>query len=493
MITPMSGTRSTPMIEMIPRRQWRQLAVAYVGLGAVAWWWSSRAPVDAWWPHGLWCAVGLLCALPTLATVRRGFSVVLTDHRLVFLAAFALYFLFGAALLSVGPEAQVLSSLSLYPIGPRDALRVDAVNGLGFGLALGVSALSRGRWLGAQATSLATHVSRLSSVRVIGTFLVAGSAATLYLLPFDIGLRDGATSGLVRTIGQLSLVAILLAVSVRGKYERALRFFGFGLALLLMFVGALRLMKSEILLPVAALTAGLALRFGTRRVLPVGLAVLVAGYMLLGNVVNYGRSAAFYSTGTSFTERWEYLLRGWEESRNLPENQEYGYWSRLCYVPTQAASLDFFDEGQGGNGMTLLPWVFVPRFLAPEKPQMTLMFAELNAKITGSDLSSTAPGVFASGYYHGGWWGLLLASVVCGWIVAQTSAIARVVYAQRAALMTPLSLLGMFIAFRIDGDFIPDYLGNFIFILYPLVGAALVSLLAGGSKVRHHEAPGAVR
>jgi hypothetical protein len=40
-------------------------------------------------------------------------------------------------------------------------------------------------------------------------------------------------------------------------------------------------------------------------------------------------------------------------------------------------------------------------------------------------------------------------------------------------------MLGMFIAFRIDGDFVPDYLGAFMFVLYPLAGAAVWLRLFG--------------
>ncbi|HUR22073.1 MAG TPA: hypothetical protein VMZ90_14755, partial [Vicinamibacterales bacterium] len=127
--------------------------------------------------------------------------------------------------------------------------------------------------------------------------------------------------------------------------------------------------------------------------------------------------------------------------------------------------------------------------LAPNKPQMTAMFTELNEKITGSDQSSNSPGVFVSGYYHGGWWGVWLASAVCGWILVQTSAIARAIQARQAALLLPFSLLGMFIAFRIDGDFIPDYLGVFMFILYPVVGAALVLPGTAASQVRESRLP----
>ena len=100
-------------------------------------------------------------------------------------------------------------------------------------------------------------------------------------------------------------------------------------------------------------------------------------------------------------------------------------------------------------------------------------------------MSSTAPGIFASGYYHGGWFGMLLASVLCGWVLAQTSAVARAIYTERAVLLVPLAMLGMFIAFRIDGDFIPDYLGAFMFVVYPIAGAALIVRLLGRGGVDH--------
>jgi len=470
--------------ETIPRQHWIRLGWTYLALGAGAWWFAPTADVEAWWVHGLWCVIGLIVAMPTLLLAfRSGFDVVLTDHRVVFLGAFALYFLIGAALPAFGPDLQVENSLRLYPTDVNGALRVDAVNGLGFGVALLISGLSQGRWLGRQAERVAGQAGRVPPHVVAGLLLALGIGATAYRIPFDLGLRPGAVSGIVRTLGQLSLVAIFMAASSRGAHERWLRSLGVILTGVLAVVGVVQFMKSEALLPLVALTAGLALRFGSRWVLPVGLALIASIFMMLGNLVNYGRGVVALSSGTAtLTERWSYLQEGWAGTRELPQNLEYPYWSRLCYVPTQVASMDFQDEGNGGNGMRLMWWTFVPRFLARDKPQMTAMFIEMNEKITGSDTSANAPGVFVSGYYHAGWWGVWLASAVCGWILAQTSAIARAVHAHQAAMMVPFSLLGMFIAFRIDGDFIPDYLGVFMFILYPLLAAALVLGVAAAGQ-----------
>jgi hypothetical protein len=80
---------------------------------------------------------------------------------------------------------------------------------------------------------------------------------------------------------------------------------------------------------------------------------------------------------------------------------------------------------------------------------------------------------------------MVLASVLCGWILAQTSAIARAIYSHRAVLLMPLAMLGMFIAFRIDGDFVPDYLGAFMFVLYPLAAAATFIRVLGIGGTGH--------
>ncbi len=413
---------------------------------------------------------------------RQGFAVVLTEHRLMFLAAFSLYFLFGAALLALGPETEAEAVLRYYPISAREALRVNAINGLGFGLALLSSTLARGRWLGAQAERVAAQVNSAPVYGVIGLFLFLGAVASGYLLWFDLGFRDGVVSGLIRSAGKFSFVAIFLAAAHRGRGENWLRPFGAALAAVLCIGGILQFNKSEALLPLAAFVAGMSLRFGSWKILPGGLALLVTGYLLLGNLAAYGRSSIGYQGAADFSERWQLLFEGWHDTRDLSEDEEYGTWARLCYTVPQAAALDFRDAGEGGDGLSLMPWVFVPRLMAPDKPEITKTGREFNAKVTGSDTSSTGQGIFVSGYYHGGWWGLVLASLLCGWIVAQTSAIARAVIGNHALLMLPLPLLGLFIAFRIDGDFVSDYLGTFIFILYPLLAASALIFVAGRTR-----------
>src|SRR5687768_8176682 len=88
----------TPATEPVPRR-WIRLGMAYLALGAGALAYAPYADPFSWFAHGLWCLTGLALAVPALLSAfRSGFASVLTDHRVVFLAAFSAYFLFGAAL-----------------------------------------------------------------------------------------------------------------------------------------------------------------------------------------------------------------------------------------------------------------------------------------------------------------------------------------------------------------------------------------------------------
>ena len=53
---------------------------------------------------------------------------------------------------------------------------------------------------------------------------------------------------------------------------------------------------------------------------------------------------------------------------------------------------------------------------------------------------------------------------------------ALAVLERRALALLPLALFGVFIAFRIDGHFLADYLGAFVFFLYFLLLSALIPI-----------------
>lgn len=466
---------------LLSRRGWACIGLAFIGLGLVTLMSSDLAGRNAWWLHGTWCIAAFVFTLPVLVrTVRVGALIVLRDHLVMFTGAFALYFVFGASLLAFGPEQQIAATLSYYPVDAPEALRADAVNAIGFGIALLVGAMSSRRFFASQAERVSAVANRVPVFTATLILAAIGVVASIYTISFDIGLNRGVISGVWRSLGEFSLAAIYLGSSYHGRRERLLRVLAIAMALLLSISGLLLFSKTGILLPLAALFAGLSVRYRSRKMLLAGLAVMGLVFVAIAGVTNYGRINLGSAIGDQYNLRQAVISNGFSARDAGAQSTQYNTWARFCYIAAQTAAMDFYDKGRGGHELGLIPWVFVPRALATGKPSITRPGVELSIKISGNSHSSTGQGIFSSGYYNLGWVGVLLASLICGWLLAQTSAVANAILLRNAALLFPLALLGVMMAFRIDGHFIADYIGAFVFILYPLLGASLLISIQRG-------------
>jgi hypothetical protein len=186
-----------------------------------------------------------------------------------------------------------------------------------------------------------------------------------------------------------------------------------------------------------------------------------------GNLVTYGRENTG-KEGLTVNERLV-LVQNYYSGGYDVRSDKYSVWSRLCYTAPQTAGIDFYNQGDGGNALEILHWVFVPRILFPQKPVMSEAGSDFHYKITGFRSSSTGLGVFISGYYQFGILGFIFASFFCGWFLAQTSAMCRYMTEKKAYLLLPVGMIGLYVAFRIDGEIVTDYIGLYVFFLYPLL------------------------
>lgn len=423
-------------LTLFSKRRWFQLGIIFTLFGASAYVATEILNLASWWAHGLWCATGILLILPVVVKVMRAdFRVALSDHRIMFTFAFALYFLFGASLLSFGPERDIANVLNYYPVSPADAMRVDAINAMGFGLALLVSALIKGRWIGELAILASAAASKISAMSVLLTLTVIGVLATYKVVMVDFGFTDGTAASIWRTTSQFTFVSILLGSAYRGQHELIFRLVAILMAVGATFIGILSFSKTGMLLPIGSLIAGLAMRFSVSKVLPLGIVILVVLFISTGGAMSSARNNLEIGTPHSLDTRWQVVKFGLLASRAGDErSRQYNTWGRFCYVPPQVAAYDFYNDGRGGDDLRLIPWLFIPRGLVPEKPIITQTSRDFHYKISGNRGSSTGMGIFLSGYYNAGWLGVLLVAGTCGWILAQTSAIASVVLERKARM-----------------------------------------------------------
>ena len=453
------------------------LGSAFFLYGFIAWLLSEDARPGDWWLHGAWCIGGLGLAVPVLLkAIQKGFGIVLRDHLFMFTGSFALYFLIGASFMTFGPSDEIASSLREYYVDAPMGLKTDALNAIGFGIALVMAAISPRRWSYRWAAQIAQSASHIGPAVAILWLMVFGSVALLYTLTYDFGFREGVVPGVVRAASYFSFVAIYIGASYRGSWAAAMRVAAVALAVVLAVVGVLLFNKSQILLSLGVLVAGLTMVYRRTLVLTIGILLLGTVYFSVSGLAAYGRNTLGRNLGAPIAVRWVIVQQWLAMDKRVNPRTDSNSWRRLSYVTSQGAAVDFYDAGRGGDEFRLIPWLFVPRVIAPQKPVITEYGSEFYYKVSGQRGSSTGQGIFVSGYYNAGWDGLIVAAAICGWILAQTSSVALAILERRALILLPLALWGVFIAFRIDGHFVGDYLGAFIYFLYFLVLCALLPI-----------------
>ena len=301
--------------------------------------------------------------------------------------------------------------------------------------------------------------------------VIVGMAGRLNVLVGDFGQNFGyeISSGLWRSLGQVLIGAILLTGMYQGRHQRLLMYGGLLLALIDGFSGLISFSKVDTVMPILSFFMGIAIR--KRSSLYVISVTIFSVFLLslLGNLVLYARANSI--EGMSLSSRFDVLEAS--ISRGLANDlEDYSSWYRFSYTVAQGAAIEFYQRGNGGDDLKLIPYTFVPRMLFPSKPNMSLAGSDFYTKFTGEVGSSEGMGVFINGYYNWGWLGVIFVSILCGWILAQVASMLREIVSSGTYILYPIVFFGIYMGFSVGGTLILDYLGIFnilmviIFILY---------------------------
>jgi hypothetical protein len=455
--------------EFAPTSKWRKPALSLAVLSFLSWAFE-QAPEPTWQLLGTVCLLGTAISVYWVAVaLRDGPSRALTDPFIVLLAASCMYYCVGPLMYVFGEPSSIDHAQGFFKIEPEDALRVTTMNLCGMSIML-----LAGSFLDtSKAQVLAPGMRRLG--RIPGTwffwsFLAAGLTCKFYVYLVDTASEREVISGVYRALSNLTFAAAFVGLLQARTSRPLINATSLIAAGLDSAMGVLLFNKSQIVLPWLVVSFALYVRRPHYRRIVASVCLALISVAILSRPVSEARNALTRSAETTTGARLAII----SDVADHTSEAISGIFGRICYTNPQVAAVSLYDAGDGGDDVELLLWVFLPRALFEEKPVITRAGSDFNKKILGKDTSSTGMGLFVNGYYNMGWLGLVAVSILSAWILGLFSAISRLVVEADALAAIPVVLLGMYCGFRVDGNFISDYLGTFAMILCPFLLMILV-------------------
>jgi hypothetical protein len=304
-------------------------------------------------------------------------------------------------------------------------------------------------------------------------FLVLGGAIRYgVVVPFLFGFGEGILTSVVSMLarGYTAGLILLLILGLRRKD------FTLVLAVILvaieLFVGVLLFTKADVLITCLAVLLALVIHRPKVSTFLVGVPILVYIFLALTPVVTFGREQLIGRLGAqvaSLDERINLLVE-YDEARQTisQERQAVEGFTRFSYTNVATVVVARYDNGAPIRSVEYILAAIVPRFLWPNKPDISSFGTDLYTLVTGGYGSSISPGIFAEAYGNYGWLGLPIFMIPLGLVMAALSFHLSRRMEQKQWQFLPIVLLGVLCGSRMDGSIVGDYVGTpfTIFLLY---------------------------
>lgn len=435
-----------------------------------------------------------LCA----AGLWAGYKIVATNSRTIwtpipwFFLSTSVYFGFGPLLYLFG-NAEILASMNdFWPVGPYDLWRTNLLNTVSILSAvlayLAMDTLLGSVW-GSDGAVLATAADDDDSARsALFVFLGLGLPLRyLLVLPATFGQLNFVLPGSLAALNSLVKLAVFMLAYLGAKRHGPWKF-GFWLLFFSEIItNFLCFSKLEVVLVcIMAVLGRFMARRNVREFAISGVAIF-AFFVFLSSLVAWCRVRLVSETGNlsvgSLELRLQIALEGLEQrfvgSLETPGSNEQDSWARVCYTPAQTAGMHLYDTGNEGDSFMIAMYNWIPRFIWPDKPIVTLG-EDFTFLIQGRRGSCTAPGAFGEAYWNGGWLLVIPSCLYLGVVFAWLSRTALRVIANGEWVFLPCAFLGMMMGLRIDDWFAPTYVTTFI--LYQVYYLAVRFLMGFSQK-----------
>jgi len=431
----------------------------------------------------------LIVLVPSV--IILGFSTVLyglaKEDRLfflsplsIFLAYSSLVFGFGPLQTSLAPDSAQQIDLSIFGADEIDHARVAFLNTTGL-LFTTLAAFVTLSWLSRRSgtrykSSLVGHPSReehsaLGPLKISSKRLVM-IGVTCLLVIFVIRLVRyglGIKLQLPSFLGVLDDAGWLAALSFGVTAGR--RVPGMLLATVITvcieaFFGLLVGMRSEAITPVVLSVLGFYLGSRSRASLIYGFVFVILTMIFITPVTREVRNLTWGGVfeGSSVAAVQQAVLdQSQRDDIEIPAT--YALWSRINYSFWQAEMMRLYDNGSAGDTYRYIPWTFVPRFLAKDKPIFTIG-TDIGYAVQGVRQSSSFTGtVYGEMYWNGGWSAVLISSIIYGSLLALISVLTLQLFLIGSASGLFLALNGLFYGFSVDQTFSVGAVGPAIIFL----------------------------
>lgn len=258
-------------------------------------------------------------------------------------------------------------------------------------------------------------------------------------------------------------------------------------------LGALALSKTDVMMPIVAFNAGLLLDKRSRWFSALtGVSVILGYFLLLAPLIQQGRYLLMRTEAPDTLEQrgiiLSEVLRDQAPVDTRSASSTSALLSRFAAGPIQSYLIHEYQEGRPGESLSDFWIALVPRYLWPEKPEVTAVATRLYAKVfAAEETSALAPTYTAEAYWNLGWVGVVMVSVILG---LELGWLSRMWLDFMGGQATRLGILVfavpvLYMAFWVETWFVPTYVGGFVtlFLLIKLVNSFFVLPATRGSAV----------
>lgn len=448
------------MTELIIKNQnksWINVGINFLILGLLSLTFSYSANKDEWFYHGIFFTLSsLVVSKKFLKLIYLPKEILFYDLRWIFLFSFWFYFVLGPSLLIFADSELINNTSKIYPVDLNSALRINSINAIGLSIVLILISKFKLLWPSNIISALKNKVRFFDPLGhrslILGICFCLFSLFKVFLVGQNY-LDKSIFHGIFQIFQQAGIGFSLIFFYYKGKFRKLICLVVAFYLCLYVFIGYYNLDKSMTMAPIVFFLICYCIKKNSFKLL----ALIVIGFFFLtqvfGVITSYNRSN---KTKISFSE---------VIFSNKLQNT-YSLWDRINYMSSQSAALDLYSEGEGGENLKNIYWIFIPRFLNKDKPDVSSSSSKFSKKFRSQGGTRDSPGVFVEGYFNYGWIGLIFVSIIIGLIVKIYSVLIKSVITNKLYSFYFIIFSGIWTCFRIDGLIITDYLGQLVIFLY---------------------------